>query len=48
MEAKQPKVELMKEMEAEIDQLIESYKHSRPLNMTQLCYWQHDNAWGKN
>ena len=28
MEAKQLKAELMKEMEAEIDQLVESYKHS--------------------
>jgi uncharacterized protein YcaQ len=36
------------EMEAEIDQLVESYKHSGPLTMTQLRYWQHDNAWGKN
>jgi uncharacterized protein YcaQ len=48
MEAKQLKAELMKEMEAEIDQLVESYKHSGPLTMTQLRYWQHDNAWGKN
>jgi len=44
MEAKQLKAELMKEMEAEIDQLVESYKHSGPLTMTQLRYWQHDNA----
>jgi len=36
MEAKQLKAELMKEMEAEIDQLVESYKHSGPLTMTQL------------
>jgi uncharacterized protein YcaQ len=48
MEAKQLKAELMKEMEAEIDQLVESYKHSGPLTMTQLRYWQHDKAWGKN
>jgi hypothetical protein len=32
------------EMKAEIDQLVESYKHSGPLTMTQLCYWQHENA----
>jgi methanogenic corrinoid protein MtbC1 len=36
MEAKQLKAELMKEMEAEIDQLVESYKHSGALTMTQL------------
>ena len=44
MEAKQLKAELMKEMEAEIDELVESYKHSGPLTMTQLRYWQHENA----
>ena len=44
MEARQLKAELMKDkdMEAEIDQLVESYKHSGPLTMTQLRYWQHD------
>jgi hypothetical protein len=41
MEAKQLKAELIKEMESEIDQLVEIYKHSGPLAMTQLRYWQH-------